>query len=71
MPFPIPSRPAATRHGFGSDFAGGVTESLVRTVGTTLRSLSTADKNRVLLVLAAFIATQLEALEANNEPEEM
>ncbi len=36
-------------------------------MAVAIARLPTADKNRVLLSLAAFIATQLEALEANND----
>lgn len=42
-------------------------ETLVRQIAVAIARLSTADKNRVLLALASFIATQLEALEANND----
>jgi hypothetical protein len=44
-----------------------VAETLVRDIATAVGRLSTADKNRVLLALAAFVATQLEALEENND----
>ena len=44
-----------------------IAASLARTVSTAVNPLSTADKNRVLLALAALIASQLEALETNTD----
>jgi hypothetical protein len=41
----------------------------VRQIAVAIARLSTADKNRVLLALASFIATQLEALENDTYPE--
>ncbi len=53
--------------GLGSDFTRGIAETLVRHIGLAIARMPTPDKNRVLLSLAAFIATQLEALEENND----
>jgi|HubBroStandDraft_4_1064222.scaffolds.fasta_scaffold2776904_1 hypothetical protein len=69
MGFPVPKRRLPT-HAMGGDFAGGITDALVREIGIALHGLSTADKNRVMLSLVSFLTTQLEALETNNEPEE-
>jgi hypothetical protein len=71
MFFPIAHRPRGARLDLGGDLARSVTEALVRSVAGALQPLSTADKNRVLLALSAFLGTQLEALETNNEPEQM
>jgi hypothetical protein len=43
--------------------------SLAEDIAMALHRCGTADKNRVLLALAAFIGAQLEALEANNDTE--
>jgi len=67
MAFPSPHRPTRQSPGLGGDYARGVAETLVRDIATAVGRLSTADKNRVLLALAAFVATQLEALEENND----
>ncbi len=65
----IPAKEPTTKQspGLESDFARGVAETLVRHIAIAIARLPTADKNRVLLSVAAFIATQLEALEANND----
>jgi hypothetical protein len=49
-----------------SHVAANCTAWLVHTIGRNLAPLRTPDRNRVLLALAEFIATQLEALEADN-----
>ena len=63
MPLPFLHRPAKLASTPGSDCA----EFFVSRIAASLVSLSTADKNRALLALAAWIAAQLEALEANND----
>jgi hypothetical protein len=67
MPLPFLHRPGKPGQGLGGDFARRVAESLASSIASSIARLSTADKNRVLLALTAWIATQLEALEANND----
>jgi len=67
MPFPIPKPRDQVKTSFGSEYARSVTDSLQSSLNTALRPLSAADKNRVLLALAAWIASQLETLETNTE----
>jgi len=67
--YPFPRRPANPSPGHGGDRARRVAETLAGDIVFAVGRLSTADKNRALLGLAAFIATQLEALEADNDPE--
>jgi hypothetical protein len=64
---PFQRRPAKPSLGPGGEYARVMTESLVRDIAGAVGRLSTADKNRVLLALASFIATQLEALETNTD----
>jgi hypothetical protein len=61
---PPPRRPPAEAAPM-SHVAHNCSAWLIATIGTNMRHLSTADRNRVLLILAEFIATQLEALESD------
>jgi hypothetical protein len=49
------------------DRATRLATTLAEDMTMALHRLGTADQNRVLLALASFIATQLEALEGNND----
>ena len=66
MSFQPPPRRLPPPEGMTSHVAANCTAWLVHTIGRNLAPLRTPDRNRVLLALAEFIATQLEALEADN-----
>jgi hypothetical protein len=57
------------RIGKNPDRAQRVAATLARDMTMAIHRLGTADKNRVLLALSAFIGIQLEALEADNDTE--
>lgn len=66
------TQPAQSRnqaHDLRSDdnFANGVTEGLARQIAATLKPLTNANRNRVLLALHAQIGEQLDSLAANND----
>jgi hypothetical protein len=66
MPLPFLHRPDPDP-GLGSDRARRVADTLARDIAVAIARLGTADKNRALLAIAAFVADQLEALEDSNE----
>jgi len=51
------------------DRAHRLAVTLAEEIAIALHRCGTADQNRVLLDLASWIGTQLEALEANNDTE--
>jgi hypothetical protein len=52
----------------GTQLHDWVTKLLLRAIQEQLAPLSTADKNRVLLLLSAYILQELEALETETTP---
>lgn len=64
---PRPDREIRPHMGMGADFSRGVADALTRELARTIGALAPADRNRVLLQLAAWIATQLEALETSTD----
>jgi len=65
MPWGMHHRRSNHATGMGSDLARSIADAIAADLSHRLTPLATADRNRVLLAVAASVASQLEALETD------